>query len=232
MLPYDSNMSEDAISMDPFFDKYPVKRYLEKEMIITSGEDIRSVFFIRSGIARSYYIDEKGDELTINLLKPFAFFPVSAVLAGKNNVYDFQAFTVVEANVVPVADVLEFIEEDSDFKTLLVKNFAVGLEGYLIRSFFLIKGSAMQKVASTFLMLLRRFGKDSEGRQMIELPLTHQDIADLSGITRETASIQIGILEKEKVISRIGKKTKILNFQSLTEKSMLGDDGSLLSLSF
>jgi CRP/FNR family cyclic AMP-dependent transcriptional regulator len=225
-------MNEDAVSINLFFDKYPTKKYSGKETILASGEDIRSVFFIRSGIARSFYIDEKGNELTINLLKPFSFFPMSAILAGKHSVYDFQAFTSTEVKVAPVNEVLKFLEKDSSFKSLLIRNFARGLEGYLIRSFFLIKGSAMQKVASTLLMLLRRFGRELDSEQWIDLPLTHQDIADLSGITRETVSIQIGILEKEKLITRRGKKTKIMDFKALSEKAMTGEDGSLLSLSF
>lgn len=225
-------MNEDLVSIDSFFKRYPLKRYSAKEIILASGNEIRSIFFIRSGIARSFYIDEKGDELTINLLKPFTFFPISTILAGRDTAYDFQAFTNVEVNIAPVKDVLDFLEQDNGFKNLLVKNFASGLEGYLLRSFFLIKGSAMQKVASTFLMLLGRFGKEKNGKRCIDIPLTHQDIADLSGITRETASIQIEILVKEKLISRRGKKTLFLNFKGLSEKAMVGEDGSLLNLSF
>ncbi len=225
-------MNEDAISVKKFFDKHPIKNFSVKETILSSGDEIRSIYFIRSGIVRSFYIDEKGSELTINLLKTFSFFPMSAALAERNNAYDFQAFTKVEANVAPVSDALNFLERNSNFKGLLVRNFARGLEGYVIRSFFLIKGSAMQKVASTLLMLLKRFGGESGDKKCIELPLTHQDIADLSGITRETASIQIEILEKERLISRKGRSISILNFDALSEKAMVGEDGNLLNLSF
>lgn len=225
-------MNEDLVLIDSFFKKYPLKKYSAKEIILSSGNEIRSIYFIRSGIARSFYIDEKGNELTINLLKPFTFFPISTILAGKETAYDFQAFTKVEANTAPVKDVLDLLESNNGFKNLLVKNFASGLEGYLLRSFFLIKGSAMQKVASTFLMLLGRFGKGDGDKGFIDIPLTHQDIADLAGITRETASIQIGILMKDKMISRKGKKTLILNFKGLSEKAMVGDDGNFLNLSF
>jgi CRP-like cAMP-binding protein len=225
-------MNEDAISAKSFFNKYPSKRYKRGEIIMSSGEDIRSVYFISSGVARSFYIDEKGNELTINLLKPLSFFPMSAVLAGRNNTYDFEAFTSMEVNIAPVGEVLNFLEEDENIKKLLVKNFAVGLEGYLIRSFFLIKGTAMQKVASTLMMLERRFNSNKDGKKIIDLPVTHQDIANLAGITRETASIQMGLLKKKKVIMRKNKITGILDFSALSEAASLGEDGSLLNLSF
>lgn len=232
MLPYRCIMTEDADTLSRFFDKYPLKRYTAKEIILSSGEDIGSIYYVRSGIVRSYYIDENGSELTINLLKSSTYFPLSTVLAKRNNSYDFEAFTDVVVNVTPVKDTLKFLEGNSEFKSILIRSFARGLEGYVVRSFFLIKGSAMQKVASSLLLLLKRFGKKTDGGHFIDLPLTHQDIANFSGITRETVSIQIGILEKERLITRVGKYIHILNAKDLSEKASVGDDGILLPLSF
>lgn len=225
-------MEEALVSIRDFFEKYPMRVFSRGEIIASSGDEIKSVFYIRSGIARSFYIDENGDELTINLLKPFSFFPLSAVLAGKNNAYDFQAFTKVEVNVSPVNEVLKYLNKNSDFKSVLLKTFSIGLEGYLIRSFFLIKGSATQKVASSLMMLAKRFGGKNGNSIIIDLPLTHQDIANLAGITRETTSIHIEILEKERIISRKGRKTLILDYPGLTQKATIGEDGNLLDFSF
>lgn len=232
MLTYRYIMTEDADTVSRFFGKYPLKRYTAKEIILSSGEDVGSIYYVRSGMVRSYYIDENGSELTLNLLKTATYFPLSTVLAQRSNSYDFEAFTDVEVNVAPVKDALKFLDENGEFKSILIRSFARGLEGYVVRSFFLIKGSAMQKVASSLLLLLKRFGKISDTERFIDLPLTHQDIANFSGITRETASIQIGILEKEKLILRVGRKIQILRVQELSEKASVGDDGILLPLSF
>src|SRR4030065_472193 len=88
--------------------------------------------------------------------------------------------------ILSSGDDMEFLDDNGHFKSVLIRSFARGLEGYVVRSFFLIKGSAMQKVASSLLLLLKRFGKESDAGRFIDLPLTHQDIANLSGITRET----------------------------------------------
>ena len=40
---------------------------------------------------------------------------------------------------------------------------------------------------------------------LINLKLTHQDIANMAGITRETATISIGKLKKAGIIDREGK---------------------------
>jgi len=225
-------MREDRNSLVNFFARYPKKKYDAGEVIISSGGEARYIFFIDKGIVRSFYIDEKGNELTINLFKPLNLFPLSAVLAERGNVYNIQAFTSVEVSFAPVPVVLKHLDENSQLKNRIIRNFAKGLEGYVIRSFFLIKGSASQKVASTFLMLTKRFGKKINRLITINLPLTHQNIADLAGITRETASIQIGLLKKEKIISTQGKRIAILSFSKLSRKASEDDDGILTNLSF
>lgn len=45
----------------------------------------------------------------------------------------------------------------------------------------------------------------------VEFKITHQDIAALAGITRETASIQIKLLEEEGAISQKRGKRLIIN---------------------
>lgn len=225
-------MREDVDSGENYFAKLAVRRFAEGEMVLNAGDRLDHLYYVEKGVVRSFYIDEKGNELTINLLKVKGVFPLSSVIAGKDNIYYFQAFTDVEVKITRTDDFLKYLENNCKFKGIILSRFAIGLEGYLVRSFYLIKGSAMQKVASTFIMLVSRFGKKTKDGVLIDLPLTHQNIADLAGITRETASIQIEMLEKERLIVRNGRKTKIINYKSLSKKAMVGEDGSLLNLSF
>jgi CRP-like cAMP-binding protein len=190
------------------------------------------LYYVDKGIVRSFYIDERGSELTINLLKANGIFPLSAILAGKENIYDYQAFTDVEVKISKTSEFLKYLESNCKLRGIFLDRFAKGLEGYLVRSFYLIKGSAMQKVASTLIMLRNRFGEETKGGIIIDLPLTHQNIADLAGITRETASIQIELLEEGGLITRIGRKVTIVDYKSLLEKANIGEDGSFLNLSF
>jgi CRP/FNR family transcriptional regulator len=225
-------MREDTNSGENYFAKLTARRFTEGEMILNAGDRLDYLYYVEKGVVRSFYIDEEGNELTINLLKTKGVFPLSSVIAGKDNIYDYQAFTDVEVKITRSSDFLKYLENNCKLKGIILNRFAIGLEGYLVRSFYLIKGSAMQKVASTFIMLASRFGKKTKDGILIDLPLTHQNIADLAGITRETASIQIETLEKEGLIIRSGRKTKIVNSKSLSEKAMVGEDGSLLNLSF
>ena len=231
MLPYYSMFQEED-KLSNLFTASPAVSYSKKEIILHSFAEYESLFIVKDGVVRSFYTDEKGVELTVNLLKPRAIFPLSGYLTGKENLYDFEAFTDVTLHKAPKEKVKEIIFKSAEFSSYYLEKFSQALEGYVVRSRFLANGNATQKITSALLMLSRRFGKEAEEKTIINLPLTHQDIADLAGVTRETVSILIGLLRKEGIISTRAKYLTILNSDKLLLKASENDDGSLMNLSF
>jgi len=127
---------------------------------------------------------------------------------------------------------IEFIEKNPEIQSFFLKRMSTGLEGYVVRSQFLIRGSAEQKVVSSLLLLGLRFGRKVKNYTHIDLPLTHQDVADLSGITRETATLCINELEDNKLIAKKGKYFKLFNEKKLNEICKTFEDGSHLDFNF
>jgi CRP/FNR family nitrogen fixation transcriptional regulator len=70
----------------------------------------------------------------------------------------------------------------------------------------LISRSAKCRVATFLLDLSRRIGK----AKYLDLPMSHQDIADHLGLTIETVSRTITELERSELIARISPRTLVL----------------------
>ena len=70
----------------------------------------------------------------------------------------------------------------------------------------LIGKSAKCRLATFLLDLSRRLGKT----KYLELPMSHQDIADHLGLTIETVSRTITELERSQVIARLSPRTLVL----------------------
>lgn len=96
------------------------------------------------------------------------------------------------------------------------------LAGLLKRMEYAMFGNAQSKVASIILICAERFGERNEGGLTIKLPLTHQDIAKLIGMARETVSIEMKKLQKMKIIDYRGKYLVVKNLQKLKGESALG----------
>ncbi|HBB32183.1 MAG TPA: Crp/Fnr family transcriptional regulator [Cyanobacteria bacterium UBA8803] len=62
--------------------------------------------------------------------------------------------------------------------------------------------------------LSNRFGQPVEQGQLIDLGLTHQDIADIIGLTRVTVTRMLNTLEKQGIIERLPGKSIVLHEQN------------------
>lgn len=93
--------------------------------------------------------------------------------------------------------------------------------GVLTRMEYAMFGNAQSKVASMLLICAERLGKENKKGITVQVPLTHQDIASLLGIARETASIEMKKLQTKDLIGYQGKYLVIKNIQRLKEECML-----------
>jgi CRP/FNR family transcriptional regulator, cyclic AMP receptor protein len=89
---------------------------------------------------------------------------------------------------------------------------------FLRRVESLLLTSQYEKTVALLLHLEEEFGKRAGTRSVITLPLTHQDIASLLGISRERASVQMEALTKKKLIKREGTFVAIENREELEEE--------------
>lgn len=65
-----------------------------------------------------------------------------------------------------------------------------------------------------FAWLAKRFGQEVEQGKLIDLRLTHQDIAELIGLTRVTVTRLLNEFEKQGIIQRVQRQFIILHEQS------------------
>lgn len=79
----------------------------------------------------------------------------------------------------------------------LTTRFAKGLNGLALRIEHLSSENVYTRVISLLLYLAAHFGSSS----LVDLPLTHQEVASLTGSTRETVSRQIERLKKKRLIT-------------------------------
>ncbi len=207
--------------IDSFFDKYHTLKLKKGQTIIKPEEPIVYIYNIKEGFVKSYSTNENGMELTLNIYKPYSFFPITETLAGRTNTYYFEAITDVVLQRAPTHEVHEFIRSDNEVLFDLTRRVSIGLEGFMIRTQYLIRSNATQKVASSMVLLARRFGENKAGQIKIILPQTQADIANLSGVSRETASIELNKLIGNRIIKANKLHYTVLDMDSLKEASTI-----------
>ena len=86
---------------------------------------------------------------------------------------------------------------------------------------YLVFGNACNKVASILLICAERFGQKMAYGTLITIPLTHKNIANLVGITRETTSVEIKKFEKKGLIAYRGRLIVVKNEDLLRKEAIL-----------
>ena len=216
-----------------FFLRFPSDKHEKGKILISPDDKIDYVSYLKTGYVKMYTISEAGKEITLNIFKPGTYFPAMSLIAEQPNFYFYESMTDIETINVTNENFLDFLHREPDvFKDLSRRVFS-GLNVILVRMTYLLSANAKARIAAAILMSGQRFGvKKISGEIEVQLALTHKDIADLSGLTRETTSSEIGNLVKEGLIKNENKYFVIVDVEGLRDVSRIYDGGEVLPHTF
>ena len=206
-----------------FFSHYTLMRYQKNERILRENENPSGVFLLQRGIVRVYLISEEGNELTVMMEPEGSIFPLRWVINDLPNIYNYQTMNPVELWRAPKDGFLEFLEHNPDVLMLITQQLSTDVNVLIYRLQHVVFGNAQAKVASIVLTAAKRFGhlEDNGKITTVEVPLTHQQIADSAGVTRETASLEMKKLKEKGLINYQGRSLVIMDMDRLVQASFL-----------
>jgi CRP/FNR family transcriptional regulator, cyclic AMP receptor protein len=188
--------------LDKFFLNRKTVFFEKNEVIFRPEDEPQGIFYLKEGYVKMNSVFENGKELTLNIFKPGSFFPMLWAIGEIQNDYYFTSWNKSVLYKAPKEEFLKFLTSNPEVLFDLTKRILIGLNGILTNTKFFLFGDAYHRVLASILLCALRFGVKSGPQQLkVNIPLTHQDLANLSGITRETVSATMIKLEKEKVLS-------------------------------
>jgi CRP-like cAMP-binding protein len=173
------------------------------------------VFYLTKGYVRSYLLSKEGKELTVSLLKPYDIFPMQWVMNNLLTSHYFEALTEVEVYRASKENFLEFLQTNNDVFFSITSKTLLRYHEASERREAAILGNASEKVAGILAFLAHHFGTKFQKEIHIDIAFTHRDIASLTGLTRETVSLEMERFEKEQLITHKDHKIIIKNIQEL-----------------
>ncbi len=189
-----------------YFTQVAFKR---RQPIFEQGDPGRLVYLVKSGRVRIARATEDGSDLTIAILGPGDLFGEEVAF---HEVVRTTCAVCVEDSMLCSANGKDLFELMTRHAALAV-NIARYLGEQRDQALSVAEDLAYLKVPERLTRLLERLasehGKPSGDGTLIDVNLTHYDIASLIGSTRETVSLQMKRLENEGRI-RIARKRIVL----------------------
>lgn len=189
--------------MKAFLERHPTRSFHKGEIIIFQGEAPRGAFVVKEGTVKAYNLSVSGDE------KPVAFYSEGAVFPGPwvygkmaNAIYYYEAFTPnVTVYTINREEYRKFIKSRPELLYRELDRYLTDELGKSMRLNALQHSRASDKLLYTLHYLALSHGKTVAPQQIeITLDLTHQDFANLTGLTRETAATELNKLKHKGVI--------------------------------
>lgn len=207
--------------LNNFFSRFKKLSFKKGETILRADDKPGGVLYLKKGYTRLYSLSKDAQELILIIFKAEDVFPLMWAINDTPNAYYMEAITDAELYQAPKEKFLTFIKNNNEVLFELTSRILMRFGGILSRMEYAIFGHARSKVASIILICAERFGiKDKQG-VIIQVPLTHQDIANLIGVARETVSIEMEALQKKGLIRHQGKYLVVKNVQKLKRESVL-----------
>jgi CRP-like cAMP-binding protein len=232
-------------SLEQYLSKFPLKQLTKDQLLFEIDQKLDTLFYLMSGYVRQYSITPEGSELTLNIFKPGSIFPLHLALTHLANPYYFEAMQRVEFTVVPMTEMSQYLQQNPLLLFDLTTRLASGLNQLSFRFESMVTGTAQQKLVAALYLLAKRFGQlfsSLEAKQQQELSkkfgiarqqfgpevmvitslsITHQLLATLTALTRETVSVEMMSLKKLGLIEYQRQQICLFQPKKLRELSSL-----------
>ncbi|MEZ4316564.1 MAG: Crp/Fnr family transcriptional regulator [Myxococcota bacterium] len=210
----------DAASIQELAEVTEVKRVARRAPLWVAGDRRRVLVLVRSGIIRE--TAQISDHVVT-----LGFFGRNELVGGEV-AFGFAPGGSAEAyedSVVlqfPARTVRTLLERDPGIASSLARGETERRFEIQQRMGMVAHRTAPQRLASCFLALAKRFGvRDSRGT-IVNLRLTHKEMASYIGATRETVSFAVTDMRREGLIETEGKRVVLLDRPALTALSAGG----------
>jgi CRP/FNR family transcriptional regulator len=181
----------------------PVKQFSKGEIILNEGDVTDTLFAIRSGYCKISSIDDAGDEHMLWIAGRYDIVPTERLFSARSPLqFFYTALSDVEVYQVNKADFIAKAKADVGLMTEIAASMSNHYDDLLSRINSTGRNSVRDRLIATLRYVAERFSAQSQvDLYSLGLHLTHKDIAEMIGSTRETTSLELKRLHTEGCIT-------------------------------
>src|ERR671911_2299142 len=200
------------------------RRFGAEDVVFAPGDPDGHLYFVLSGTVRLYKLYGDYKEATVALLKDGDVFGELSLREGSGQTVFAHALTDARVAVVRKSVLVEVVKRDPE---LVMKLFSSLLER-LKQSEEVVDSLLDREVSARLTKLLQnlaeRFGETNGSATVLDMRLTHQDLANMIASTREAVSKAMGEFQREGLIEVRNRKIVI---SPLMARDTLGGSPSI-----
>ena len=160
------------------------RKYPANSILINEGDETDSLYVVLEGEVKVYASDESGKEVILNILGPGEYFGELSLVDDQPRSASVMTLKPTTAMIISKQNFKQCLSENEQLAFNLIRNLTKQVRSLTDN----VKSLALMDVYGRVARTLLELAHDVDGKQIVEQKLTHQDIANMVGASREMVS--------------------------------------------
>lgn len=175
--------------------------YARGQFVFRAGAPGKQVYFLKSGKVKICQISPRGREVILWFCFPGEIFGLAEVARGGGRVVNALACAESEVLAVSQEQFKNFLGDHPQVALLSMQVLSARLRVLGEMFVNLVSDDVNTRIAKLMLRLSARYGTRVGKEIFLNVPLTHQEIADMIGTSRQTVTSALSDLKRRGVLS-------------------------------
>ncbi|MBN4054758.1 Crp/Fnr family transcriptional regulator [Nitrospira defluvii] len=190
-----------------------VKKFKRHQMIYLPSDSANAIYLLRAGRVKISRIAENGREFTLEIIGPGKMFGELDILERGHRDTVAEVLEDATIGLLRPADFETVLHKNPNMMLLWTKLIGQRLKKTESRIEDLVFREVPVRLARLLLELSNEFRESSEKGILFPCRITHQELANLSGSTRETVSAALSDFKREGLIQLAYRSITILDHE-------------------
>ena len=189
-----------------------VREYPKGSMVILEEEFGDIVFIVMNGTVKITRVNDEGKEVILAMLGEYEIFGEMAIIDGETRSANALAQENCKLLAISSEDFIKILKDNFSVSLALMRELAKRLRKSDQHIEALSLSDAEHRIGVSILNLAEEIGVIRRGKVTIENLPFQQDIANMSGTSRETVSRILKLFEDRSLITKDGHKVLIPDY--------------------
>ena len=212
-VPLLADLGPDAIAR--MAERVELREARRRDVIYLPGDPGRSLFFVHGGRIKVSKVTRDGKSLTLAYHGPAELFGDSCLLDGGPRTEMAEAVENALLSEIDRVHYEELMHNHPSLGLAMTRLMIVRRRELENKVEALVFRDVSSKLAELLVKLAGEYGVDDARGTLVALKITHQELANLIGSTRETVSLTLSQFKRKRLIQTEGRKVIISDTEAL-----------------
>lgn len=193
------------------------RKYKKGEILCHEGDIGNSMYIIKSGKVKILKTSEEGKEKILTIFSEGDFLGEMSLVDEEARSATVEAMEDTETYIIYKKDFIEMLNGSFVIVMKLLSTLSRRIRTLNNKIEILTFRDVHARFADVIMELKEKYGIVKKGKILIDLSLTHKDLASMLGVTRETMTRIISKMKKQNILTIEDKKMMILDEKRLID---------------